>query len=106
MLQDAKALYQILANYKVNTGVIDFNIDEAKVVVNEQGEVTDIKVRTRDISEKLIESFMIRANEVVAKTIYDKNLPFIYRVHESPRKKKLSQMTTILKLMGVQGNYH
>ncbi len=106
MLQDAKELYQILANYKINTGVIDFNIDEAKVVVNEQGEVTDIKVRTRDISEKLIESFMIRANEVVAKTIYDKNLPFIYRVHESPRKKKLSQMTTILKLMGVQGNYH
>lgn len=106
MLQDAKELYQILANYKINTGVIDFNIDEAKVVVNEQGEVTDIKVRTRDISEKLIESFMIRANEVVAKTIYDKNLPFIYRIHESPRKKKLSQMTTILKLMGVQGNYH
>lgn len=106
MLQDAKELYEILANYKVNTGVIDFNIDEAKVVVNEQGEVTDIKVRTRDISEKLIESFMIRANEVVAKTIYDKNLPFIYRIHESPRKKKLSQMTTILKLMGIQGNYH
>lgn len=106
MLQDAKKLYQILANYKVNTGVIDFNIDEAKVVVNEQGEVTDIKIRTRDISEKLIESFMIRANEVVAQTIYDKNLPFIYRIHESPRKKKLSQMTTILKLMGVQGNYH
>lgn len=106
MLQDAKALYEILASYKVNNGVVDFDIDEAKVVVNELGEVTDIKLRTRDISEKLIESFMIRANEVVARTINKMKLPFIYRIHEPPRKKKLSQMTTILKLMGVQANYH
>lgn len=106
MLQDAKQLYEILANYKINNGVVDFEIDEAKVIVNELGEVTDIKLRTRDISEKLIESFMIRANEVVAKAINKMKLPFIYRVHESPRKKKLSQMITILKLMGVQANYH
>lgn len=106
MLKDAKELYQILAQYKINNGVIDFDIDEAKVVVNEAGEVTDIKLRARDISEKLIESFMIRANETVAKTISKRNLPFVYRIHEPPRKKKLSQMVTILKLMGVQANYH
>lgn len=106
MLKDAKDLYEILANYKINNGVIDFDIDEAKVIVNELGEVTDIKLRARDISEKLIESFMIRANETVARTVSKMKLPFIYRIHEPPRKKKLSQMTTILKLMGVQGNYH
>lgn len=105
MLQDAKELYEILWKYKVNAGVIDFEIEEARIVINNEGEVTDIKLRNRDISEKLIESFMIRANEVVAKTVHDMNLPFIYRVHESPRKRKLQQMITILKLMGIQINH-
>ncbi|MGL5268377.1 MAG: ribonuclease R [Spiroplasma sp.] len=106
MLQEARKLYQILVNYKFNSGVIDFDIDEAKIIIDDQGKVTDIKLRTRDISEKLIESFMIRANETVANKVNKMKLPFVYRVHEPPRKKKLSQITTILKLTGIQANYH
>ncbi|WP_342276605.1 ribonuclease R [Spiroplasma endosymbiont of Nebria brevicollis] len=104
MLQDAKDLYQILWKFKEAAGVIDFEIDEAKTVIGENGEVIDIVLRTRDIAEKLIESFMIRANEVVAQTVYEMKLPFIYRVHEHPRARKMHQMTTILKLMGVKIN--
>lgn len=106
MLQSAKELYEILAKHKFNAGVVDFDIDEAKIVIDEQGKVTDIKLRARDISEKLIESFMIRANETVARKVNKMKLPFIYRVHEAPRKKKLAQLTTILKLTGIQANYH
>lgn len=104
MLLQAKELHQILWKFKQNAGVIDFEIDEAKTVINDKGEVTDIILKTRDVAEKLIESFMIRANEVVAKTIFDMKLPFIYRVHEHPRAKKMQQMVTILKLMGIKLN--
>ncbi|WP_375317379.1 ribonuclease R [Spiroplasma endosymbiont of Virgichneumon dumeticola] len=104
MLQDAKDLYQILWKFKEAAGVIDFEINEAKTIIGKNGEVTDIVLRTRDTAEKLIESFMIRANEVVAQTIHEMKLPFIYRVHEHPRARKMHQMTTILKLMGLKLN--
>ncbi|WP_338978220.1 ribonuclease R [Spiroplasma endosymbiont of Panzeria rudis] len=104
MLLKAKELHQILWKFKQDAGVIDFEINEAKTIINDNGEVTDIILRTRDIAEKLIESFMIRANEVVAKTVFDMKLPFIYRVHEHPRSKKMHQMVTILKLMGIKLN--
>lgn len=104
MLLQAKELHQILWKFKQDAGVIDFEIDEAKTIINDNGEVTDIILRTRDIAEKLIESFMIRANEVVAKTVFDMKLPFIYRVHDHPRAKKMHQMITILKLMGIKLN--
>lgn len=104
MLLQAKELHQILWKFKQDAGVIDFEINEAKTVVNVNGEVTDIILRTRDIAEKLIESFMIRANEVVAKTVFNMKLPFIYRVHDHPRAKKMHQMVTILKLMGIKLN--
>lgn len=104
MLLQAKELYQILWKFKQDAGVIDFEINEAKAVINDNGEVTNIVLRMRDTAEKLIESFMIRANEVVAKTVFDMKLPFIYRVHEHPRAKKMHQMVTILKLMGIKFN--
>lgn len=104
MLLQAKELHQILWKFKQDAGVIDFEINEAKTVINVNGEVTDIILRTRDTAEKLIESFMIRANEVVAKTVFDMKLPFIYRVHDHPRAKKMDQMVTILKLMGIKLN--
>ena len=104
MLLWAKNLHQILWKFKQDVGVIDFEINEAKTIINDNGKVTDIILKNRDIAEKLIESFMIRANEVVAKTVFDMNLPFIYRVHEHPRPKKIHQMFIILKLMGIKIN--
>lgn len=104
MLQDAKELYQILWKFKEAAGVINFEINEAKTVMGKNGEVIDIVLRARDTAEKLIESFMIKANEVVAKTVSEMKLPFIYRVHEQPRARKMHQMTTILKLMGIKLN--
>lgn len=104
MLKQAKHLYEILWKFKEDAGVIDFDINEAKTIMDKDGTVTDIVLRTRDIAEKLIESFMIRANEMVAKTVLEMKLPFIYRVHEHPQTKKMHQMVMILKLMGINLN--
>lgn len=104
MLQDAKELFFILSKYKENAGVVDFKIKEAKLLINEQGKVFDINLRNDGLTENLIESFMIRANEVTAYSIEKRDLPFIYRVHNQPRVQKLQQITTILKLMGVKIN--
>ena len=78
-------LAEILRKAKENRGYIDFEVDEAKILVNEKCEPTEIVLRDRGVGENLIEDFMIAANECVATHIYFMNLPFIYRVHEVPK---------------------
>ena len=82
-------LATILRNNKISRGYIDFEVDEAKIIVDEEGKATDIKLRERGIGEKLIEDFMIAANETVAEYIYYLEYPFIYRVHGVPREEKI-----------------
>lgn len=72
-------------------GAIDFDKAEAKILVDEQGNVKDIVVRERDRAEKLIEDFMLSANEVIAEHFYWLETPFIYRIHEEPKVEKLRQ---------------
>ncbi|WP_342223555.1 ribonuclease R [Spiroplasma endosymbiont of Asaphidion curtum] len=100
MLLIARDLHHILRNYKEQAGVIDFNLNEAKLVINQNGKISDIILRNRATAEMLIEDFMIRANETVASTIYWMNLPFIYRIHDKPKIKKLKEVYNILKIMG------
>lgn len=99
-------LANILRKEKVNRGYIDFNIDEPTVVVNEAGEAIDVVVSNRGVGEKLIEDFMIAANEAVASTIYFMELPFIYRVHGEPSEEKIKQFLTFVSTLGytVKGN--
>lgn len=82
-------LAHILRKYKINRGYLDFDIEEAKIIVNDLGEAVDIVLRTREDGEKLIEDFMIVANETVALDISNKGLPFIYRTHEKPTPEKI-----------------
>ena len=84
-----KELADILRKHMVNRGYIDFDIDEAKIIVNEKGEAIDVVLRERGVGEKLIEDFMIAANETVATCIYFMELPFIYRVHGEPNEEKI-----------------
>ncbi|WP_339023983.1 ribonuclease R [Spiroplasma endosymbiont of Agriotes lineatus] len=100
MLLIARDLHHILRNYKEQSGVIDFNLNEAKLVINQNGKISDISLRKRATAEMLIENFMIRANETVASTIYWMNLPFIYRIHDKPKIKKLREVYNVLKIMG------
>jgi ribonuclease R len=84
VLDDALELHNAIENLKDAKGVIDFDIDEPKIIMDADSNVTDIEVRERGISERLIENFMVAANEAVAKTIEKKELPFIYRDHGDP----------------------
>lgn len=90
----------ILQEKKAKRGAIDFDVKEAKVVVNNKGETTDVVLRQRGASDRIIEEFMLLANETVAEHFKWLELPFIYRVHEQPKTKKLMQFSAIAKIMG------
>lgn len=85
---------------KLARGYLDFDVDEAKILVDDNAIPVDIKLRERGKGENLIEDFMIAANETVAQTIYYMNLPFIYRVHEPPKEEKIKNYLNFLQTMG------
>ena len=93
-------LAKILRKNKELRGNLDFDLQEAKVIVNSQGEAIDIVLRTREDGEKLIEDFMIVANETVASHIFKKNLPFVYRTHEKPSPEKVDEFLKLAVSFG------
>ena len=99
-------LAHILRKMKEKRGYIDFGLEEAKILVDETGKPIEIKKRERGEGEKLIEDFMIAANECVASHIYFMNLPFIYRVHELPKIEKLRDYLKFVSSLGytITGN--
>ncbi len=90
-------LAKILSKRRIDAGSLDFDIPEAKVIVDEKGIPIDIILRERYDAEKLIEQFMLIANETVATCINQLDLPFIYRVHDVPNQDKLRSFKKILK---------
>lgn len=104
VLKNMKKLALILRKNKIRRGYIDFEIDEPKIVVNNKGRAIDVVLRNRGIGEKIIEDFMIVANETVAQTIYHLNLPFIYRVHDKPKEEKIKSFLDFIKILGYRIN--
>ena len=96
-LRTMNELSNILRKKMVRHGYIEFNIKEPKIIVDDSCHPVDIKICEQRTGEKLIENFMIVANETVAGFIEDKNLPGIYRVHDKPNKEKLIEY---LKFLG------
>lgn len=92
-------LAKILRQEKVSRGYIEFDLDEAKIIQNEQGVAIDVVKRVRYDAEKLIEDFMIAANETVATHVSNMDLPFIYRVHDVPNSEKIDDFMNLLKMM-------
>ncbi len=105
-LQMMSELADILRKAMSNRGYIDFEVDEAKILVDEKCVPTEVTLRERGTGEKLIEDFMIAANECVATHIYFMNLPFIYRVHEAPKEEKIRSFLGFIGTLGyhVEGN--
>ena len=91
----------IVRKEKVNRGYIDFDVKEAKILVDEKCHPTDIVLRNRGRGENIIEDFMICANECVASHIYYMTLPFIYRVHEYPKEEKVRNYLSFLQTLGI-----
>ena len=99
-LKQMNNLAHILRENKVRRGYIDFDLDEAKVIVDEDKNVVGIEKRVREDGEKLIEDFMIAANETVATHIFNMNLPFLYRVHDVPNVEKVDKFLKMVSLLG------
>lgn len=97
-------LASILRKRKVEKGYIEFDIPEAKIVQDENGKCIDVIKREQNAGEKLIEDFMIAANETVATHIYNMSLPFIYRVHGMPKTEKITDFINLLKQLNISVN--
>ena len=95
-------LAKILRAEKVSRGYIDFGLDEAKIIQDENGKAINVVKRERGVGENLIEDFMIAANETIATHISNMDLPFIYRVHDVPNSEKIEDFKNLIKQMGYQ----
>ncbi|WP_339275532.1 ribonuclease R [Paenibacillus sp. FSL W8-0426] len=84
-----KELALKLRGMRMKRGAVDFDFEESKIIVNEEGKPVDIVKRERSIAEQIIEEFMLAANETVAEHFHWLKVPFIYRVHEDPDQEKL-----------------
>ena len=99
-LKMMQELAGILRANKVRKGYIDFEIDEPKIITDEEGEAIDVILRERGTGEKLIEDFMIAANETVARHITYMEYPFIYRVHGEPSEEKIENFLRFISILG------
>ncbi|MFP3125171.1 ribonuclease R [Ectobacillus funiculus] len=100
MFQDMGELAAILREKRMTRGAIDFDFKEAKVLVDEDGQPKDIVLRERSTAEKLIEEFMLAANETIAEHFHWLNVPFMYRVHEEPKEDKLERFFQFITNFG------
>ena len=99
-LRMMQELALILQKAITRRGYINFEINEVKILVDENCKPTEVKVRETGLGERLIESFMIAANECVASHIYFMNLPFIYRIHEIPKEEKIRSFLSFVSSLG------
>ncbi len=100
MIQSMKKLSDILRERRGRRGSIDFDFPETKVILDEEGRAVDIKPYERNDATKIIEDFMLMANETVAEEYYWRELPFLYRTHEVPDEEKIRQLSTFINNFG------
>jgi len=93
-------LSKIVRKSKINRGYLDFDVDEPKILVDDNCHPIEIKIRERGTGENLIEDFMILANECVARHIFYMELPFIYRIHELPNEEKIRDFLSYIGTLG------
>jgi ribonuclease R len=99
---DMFALYRMLKAQRHERGSIDFEFPEAEIILDEQtGEPSDIVVRERGDAHRLIEEFMIRANESVAEWMLERKRNFIFRIHEEPSPEAMEKFKKLARTMGV-----
>lgn len=100
MFELMEELAAILRKKRMDRGAIDFDFKESKVLVDEDGHPTEIVLRERSVAEKLIEEFMLAANETVAEHFHWLDVPFIYRIHENPKEEKLRKFFDFITNFG------
>ncbi|PFO02602.1 ribonuclease R [Bacillus sp. AFS076308] len=100
MFELMEELAEVLRNKRMKRGAIDFDFKESKVLVDEEGKPTDVVLRERSVAERLIEEFMLAANETVAEHFHWMEVPFIYRIHEDPKEDKLRRFFEFITNFG------
>lgn len=101
MFETMAELAAILRKKRFARGAIDFDFKEAQVLVDDEGHPVDVVIRERSVAEKLIEEFMLVANETVAEHFYWMEVPFIYRIHEDPKEDKLHNFFEFITNFGL-----
>ena len=96
----SEELAKILMERRNQRGAIDFDFPEAKIILTEEGKVSDIKEYERRISNKIIEEFMLITNETVAEHYFWLNIPFVYRIHETPSSEKMQDLNKFVSTFG------
>ena len=96
----AEELAKILMQRRNQRGAIDFDFPEAKIILTPEGKVSDIKEYERRISNRIIEEFMLITNETVAEHYFWLNIPFVYRIHETPSPEKMQELGKFVSTFG------
>lgn len=102
MFKTMGELHKILLKNRKRRGAIDFEAPEAKIIVDDTGHPIDIQLRERGLAERMIESFMLAANETVAEHFYKEKVPFLYRIHEQPDKDRIKSFFDFLSVFGIE----
>lgn len=100
MFENMKELALILRKKRSIRGAIDFEFEEAKIIVDENGKTVDIQRYEITIANRIIEEFMLLCNETVSEHFYWANIPFVYRVHEDPDPEKIENLNAFLYNFG------
>ncbi len=100
MFENMKELADLIRKKRVERGSIDFDFPECKILLDEKGSPIEIKAYERNAANMLIEDFMLAANETVAEEYYWLELPFLYRVHDTPDPEKIQQLATFIQNFG------
>ncbi len=97
-----KELSGILRNSRHHRGSIDFDFPESKIILNAAGKAIDVKPYEANVATKIIEDFMLMANETVAQEYCTEEIPFVYRTHDNPNPEKVESLLTLLHNQGVK----
>ena len=100
MFEEMEQLAGILRNRRHQRGSIDFDFPESKIMLDEEGHPMEIRSYDRNVATKIIEDFMLLANETVAEEYYWREIPFVYRIHETPDEDKIKKLAILINNFG------
>ncbi len=100
MFGNMERLRNILKARREKRGAVEFNSDEAKIILDEKGSPIAIEKRERNTATSIIEEFMLAANETVAEHFYWLDIPFVYRIHETPDEEKIEKLREFIGVFG------
>ncbi|MDH3891801.1 MAG: ribonuclease R [candidate division Zixibacteria bacterium] len=101
-LKTARELANLLSKRRFNEGSLDFDLPEAKLILNDSGEVIELGNRVRLEAHRLVEEFMLVANKAVALEVFRRALPFLYRVHDRPSLEKMEEFSAMMSRLGLR----